>query len=255
MLLTNHGFATNQKFNFSKYIFESMVKNLENVSGKFLMYQRFVQVFLDKQLEGMPSHKRIYVTPYHTKKIFRNIRRVGKGFYGRETPLFQMMMVQDQEEVGEGLEMPTDPITHPPLCSQPLHLLLKETKIMVRSKRKDTKAFVSSNNSSSTNEAVNTAHEVFAASTQANAANPINVDNLSDVMAMLKTLEVALKRKTKRVLLSDSEEEETENSDNSYLRDILGDILGKDMHYPFTLTTAGRINAIKDEIKDISEKR
>ncbi|GJZ20431.1 hypothetical protein Tco_0557021 [Tanacetum coccineum] len=32
--------ATNQKFNFSKYIFESMVKNLENVSGKFLMYPR-----------------------------------------------------------------------------------------------------------------------------------------------------------------------------------------------------------------------
>ncbi|GJW38941.1 hypothetical protein Tco_0064786 [Tanacetum coccineum] len=29
--------ATNQKFNFSKYIFESMVKNLENVSGKFLI--------------------------------------------------------------------------------------------------------------------------------------------------------------------------------------------------------------------------
>ncbi|GJW96080.1 putative ribonuclease H-like domain-containing protein [Tanacetum coccineum] len=33
--------ATNQKFNFSKYIFESMVKNLENVSGKFLMYPRY----------------------------------------------------------------------------------------------------------------------------------------------------------------------------------------------------------------------
>ncbi|GKF05799.1 hypothetical protein Tco_0036467, partial [Tanacetum coccineum] len=30
--------ATNQKFNFSKYIFESMVKNLDNLSGKFLMY-------------------------------------------------------------------------------------------------------------------------------------------------------------------------------------------------------------------------
>ncbi|GJX60325.1 ribonuclease H-like domain-containing protein [Tanacetum coccineum] len=43
-------------------------------------------------------------------------------------------------------------------------------------------AFVSSNNSGSTNEAVNTAHEVSAASTQANAANPINVDNLSDVV-------------------------------------------------------------------------
>ncbi|GJW55858.1 hypothetical protein Tco_0099943 [Tanacetum coccineum] len=80
--------ATNQKFNFSKYIFESMVKNLENVSGKFLMYPRFVQVFLEKQLEGMSNHKRIYVTPSRTKKIFRNMRRVEKGFSGSETHLF-----------------------------------------------------------------------------------------------------------------------------------------------------------------------
>ncbi|GJT45152.1 putative ribonuclease H-like domain-containing protein [Tanacetum coccineum] len=43
-------------------------------------------------------------------------------------------------------------------------------------------AFVSSNNSSGTNEAVNTPHGVSTASTQANAANPINVDNLSDVV-------------------------------------------------------------------------
>ncbi|GJV78857.1 hypothetical protein Tco_1514727 [Tanacetum coccineum] len=43
-------------------------------------------------------------------------------------------------------------------------------------------AFVSFNNSGSTNEAVNTAHGVSAANTQANAANPINVDNLSDVV-------------------------------------------------------------------------
>ncbi|GJS19417.1 putative ribonuclease H-like domain-containing protein [Tanacetum coccineum] len=71
--------ATNQKFNFSKYIFESMVKNLDN-AGKFLMYLRFVQVFLEKQLKGMQSHKRIYVTPSYTKKIFGNMRRVGKGF-------------------------------------------------------------------------------------------------------------------------------------------------------------------------------
>ncbi|GKB72221.1 putative ribonuclease H-like domain-containing protein, partial [Tanacetum coccineum] len=45
--------ATNQKFNFSKYIFERMVKNLENVSGKFLMYPRFVKVFLEKLLIPM----------------------------------------------------------------------------------------------------------------------------------------------------------------------------------------------------------
>ncbi|GJT13759.1 putative ribonuclease H-like domain-containing protein [Tanacetum coccineum] len=41
-------------------------------------------------------------------------------------------------------------------------------------------AFVSSNNSGSTNEAVNTAHGVSAASTQVSAANSTNVDNLSD---------------------------------------------------------------------------
>ncbi|GJW69760.1 hypothetical protein Tco_0126677 [Tanacetum coccineum] len=68
-------------------------------SRNFLMYPRFVQVFLDKQLEGMSNHNRIYVTPSHTKKIFGNIRRVGKGFSGRETPLFQTMVVQAQEEI------------------------------------------------------------------------------------------------------------------------------------------------------------
>ncbi|GJR73917.1 hypothetical protein Tco_0086282 [Tanacetum coccineum] len=55
--------ATNQKFNFSKYIFESMVKNLDN-AGNFLCIQ-------------------------------------GKDFSGRETPLFQTMVVQVQEEMGE----------------------------------------------------------------------------------------------------------------------------------------------------------
>ncbi|GKD39373.1 hypothetical protein Tco_1259580, partial [Tanacetum coccineum] len=92
--------ATNKKFNFSKYIFDSMVKNLDSV-GKFLMYPRFIQVFLDKQLKGMPTHIRTYIAPSHTKKIFGNMRRVGKGFSRRETPLFPTMMVQAQEEQGE----------------------------------------------------------------------------------------------------------------------------------------------------------
>ncbi|GJR57593.1 hypothetical protein Tco_1499755 [Tanacetum coccineum] len=43
-------------------------------------------------------------------------------------------------------------------------------------------AFVSSNNSGSTNEAVNIVHEVSAASTQVSAANSTNVNNLSDAV-------------------------------------------------------------------------
>ncbi|GJY94166.1 hypothetical protein Tco_0510527 [Tanacetum coccineum] len=73
--------ATNQKFYFSKYIFNNMVKNLEG-RVKFLMYPRFVQVFLDKQVEGMSKHKKIYVTPSHTKKVFAYKMRKMKNFSG-----------------------------------------------------------------------------------------------------------------------------------------------------------------------------
>ncbi|GJV58881.1 putative ribonuclease H-like domain-containing protein [Tanacetum coccineum] len=129
--------ATNQKFKFSKYIFESIVKNLNN-AGKFLMCPRFVQVFLEKQLEGMSNHKRIYVTPSHTKKIFGNMRRIGKGFSGRDTPLFPTMMVQAQQEQGKGSEIPTDP-HHTPTIIQPSISQPQLKQRSRRPKRKDTK--------------------------------------------------------------------------------------------------------------------
>nr|GEV21268.1 putative reverse transcriptase domain-containing protein [Tanacetum cinerariifolium] len=61
----------------------------------------FVQVFLNNGVEWMSNHNRIYVTPSHTKKIFTNRKRVGKGFSRRDTPLFPTMMVQAQEDMGE----------------------------------------------------------------------------------------------------------------------------------------------------------
>ncbi|GJU71229.1 hypothetical protein Tco_1262634 [Tanacetum coccineum] len=128
--------ATNQKFNFSKFIFESMIRNLDNLSGKFLMYPRFVQVFLDQQLDGMPTHKRIYIAPSHTKKIFGNMRRVGKGFSGRVTPLFQTMVVQNQSQLGEGSAIPTDP-HHTPTFIQP-STQPQKTQQPRKPKRKDT---------------------------------------------------------------------------------------------------------------------
>ncbi|GKA28791.1 hypothetical protein Tco_0715036 [Tanacetum coccineum] len=85
----------------------------------------------------MPTHKRIYIAPSHTKRIFGNIRRVGKGFSGRETPLFQTMMIQDQEEVGEGSEMPTDPY-YTPTIIQPSTSQPQKKQRLRRSKRKDT---------------------------------------------------------------------------------------------------------------------
>ncbi|GJT91965.1 hypothetical protein Tco_1080810 [Tanacetum coccineum] len=67
-----------------------------------------IQVFLDKQVEDMSKDKEIYVTLSHTKKIFANMKREGKGFSGRITPLFHTIMVQTPEEVGEGSAVPTD---------------------------------------------------------------------------------------------------------------------------------------------------
>ncbi|GJT77776.1 hypothetical protein Tco_1044501 [Tanacetum coccineum] len=128
--------ATNQKFNFSKFIFEGMIRNLDNVSGKFLMYPRFVQVFLNQQLDGLPTHKRIYNAPSHTKKIFGNMRRVGKGFSSRVTPLFPTMVVQNQSELGEGSANPTDP-HHTPTITQSSTQPQKTQKPR-KPKRKDT---------------------------------------------------------------------------------------------------------------------
>nr|GEU85872.1 hypothetical protein [Tanacetum cinerariifolium] len=70
---------------------------------KFLMFLRFLQVFLDKQVEGMAKNKEIYFMSSHTKKKFANMRRQGLGFSRNVTPLFETMMVIPQEEVGEGL--------------------------------------------------------------------------------------------------------------------------------------------------------
>ncbi|GJX02841.1 hypothetical protein Tco_0188757 [Tanacetum coccineum] len=108
-----------------------------NLEGgvKFLMYPRFVQVFLDKQVDVMSKHKGIYVTPSHAKKIFANMKREGKGFFGRITPLFQTMMVQASKDIGEDSADPIDshstPIITQPLSSKP------QKKKSRRKQRKD----------------------------------------------------------------------------------------------------------------------
>ncbi|GJS36316.1 hypothetical protein Tco_0534698 [Tanacetum coccineum] len=109
--------ATNQKFNLSKYIFDAMVKHLDG-GVKFLLYLRFLQVFINQQLGNMLTHKKIFVNPFHIKKVFANMKRAGKDFSGRITPLFDTMMVQPVEEMGEDSDHPTDS-TPIPIIDQP----------------------------------------------------------------------------------------------------------------------------------------
>ncbi|GKE63785.1 hypothetical protein Tco_1514152, partial [Tanacetum coccineum] len=94
--------ATGQKFNFSKWIFDSMIRNLDNVSSKILMYPR-----------------------------------IGKGFSGRVTPLFPIMVVQNQAEMGEGSAIPTIP-QHTPTILQSSSSQPQKTKKPRKYKIKNT---------------------------------------------------------------------------------------------------------------------
>nr|GEW09941.1 hypothetical protein [Tanacetum cinerariifolium] len=87
--------ATGRKFNFSKYIFDSLVRNVDS-SSKFYMYPRFLQLIIRAQVGDLSSHTTKYSFPALTQKVFANMRRVGKGFSRVETPLFERMLVQQQ---------------------------------------------------------------------------------------------------------------------------------------------------------------
>nr|GEZ37657.1 hypothetical protein [Tanacetum cinerariifolium] len=84
-----------QKFNFSKYIFDSLVRNVDS-SSKFYMYPHFIQLIIQNQVGDLSTHTTRFISPALTQKVFANIRRVGKGFSGVETPLFEGMLTVGQ---------------------------------------------------------------------------------------------------------------------------------------------------------------
>ncbi|GJX13975.1 hypothetical protein Tco_0205733 [Tanacetum coccineum] len=101
--------ATNQKFNFSKLIFDGMLRNLDNPKKRFLIYLRFLMVFLNNQIELSEPFNDVYITPAHTLKVFSNMSRKGLKFLGTITPLFSNMLTSAEVEEGEGSEQPTKP--------------------------------------------------------------------------------------------------------------------------------------------------
>nr|GEW15038.1 hypothetical protein [Tanacetum cinerariifolium] len=91
------------KLTFYKALFSSqwnLVRNVDSPS-KFYMYPRFLQLMIRKQVGNLSTHSTKYTSPASTQKVFANMRRVGKGFSGVETPLFEGMLVE-QQVVEEG---------------------------------------------------------------------------------------------------------------------------------------------------------
>ncbi|GJY61162.1 ribonuclease H-like domain-containing protein [Tanacetum coccineum] len=91
-------------------IFENLALMGNLDSKKFLMYPRFLQLFLNNQLKDLPKpFNDTYDTPSHTKKVFSNMARQSKGFSGKVTPLFDSMLVQNHAPEGEGSAIPPEP--------------------------------------------------------------------------------------------------------------------------------------------------
>ncbi|GKA78418.1 hypothetical protein Tco_0784955 [Tanacetum coccineum] len=85
------GLATNQKFNFSLMIMNGMLGHIAN--GKpFLMYPRFIQLFLDKQLEGVTRPQNFLPSVTLPSKVFTFMRKHSPKFSCRITPLTPPML-------------------------------------------------------------------------------------------------------------------------------------------------------------------
>nr|GFB09512.1 hypothetical protein [Tanacetum cinerariifolium] len=97
--------ATNRVYNFSKMIFDGMVRNVNNKVSKFLMYPRFLSKCLKMDQFGQITHTHTYVVPFHTHKLFTTLRVNSPSFSGRTVPLFPTMLVT----MGKGSRTPTEP--------------------------------------------------------------------------------------------------------------------------------------------------
>nr|GEU84970.1 hypothetical protein [Tanacetum cinerariifolium] len=75
-------------------------------------------VLINNQVDDLSSHTTKYTSPALTQKVFSNMRRIGKGFYSVETPLFATMLVQPQvveEEEDEENDVPVAPTPPSPI--------------------------------------------------------------------------------------------------------------------------------------------
>ncbi|GJY08570.1 putative ribonuclease H-like domain-containing protein [Tanacetum coccineum] len=67
---------------------------------KFVMYPRFISVFLDKHLKNVPVPLDHFPINALTSKVFSFMVKKGKHFSGKVTPLFPNMLVQPTEDEG-----------------------------------------------------------------------------------------------------------------------------------------------------------
>ncbi|GJY25271.1 hypothetical protein Tco_0399997 [Tanacetum coccineum] len=210
--------SSNRVYNFSKIIFDGMVHNLES-NTKFLMYLRFLQIILDITTENNGK----YLAPTLTKKIFGNMKR---GFAGEHVPLLPAMLAGAAPDQGEGSAIPVgsqptpDPVpsitTPPPISEpQPSSPLDEATTTGVGVETEGATTTPSGLDAGMDSELMDIVPKLV-----------LRIDNLEKelqqtkstygkavltLVERVKLLEAALKRKSRKVILSDLEDEETED--------------------------------------------
>nr|GEY66125.1 ribonuclease H-like domain, reverse transcriptase, RNA-dependent DNA polymerase [Tanacetum cinerariifolium] len=107
-----------QMFNFSKYIFESLVHNVDS-SSKFYMYPRFIQLIIQTNIADLSKHTNRYISPALTQKLEMLMMRKKHRF------LLKVMMLKSmlQRKLLLRLFHPSPLHHHHHLLSFHLHLL------------------------------------------------------------------------------------------------------------------------------------
>ncbi|GJU98370.1 hypothetical protein Tco_1327641 [Tanacetum coccineum] len=224
--------SSNRVYNFSKLIFDGMVHNLES-NTKFLMYPRFLQIILDITT----NHDGKYIAPTLTKKIFGNMKR---GYAGEHVPLLPAMLAGAAEDQGEGSAIPAEPHHTPidpipstsqpsiPFTTEPPHSSPPSVRVETEGVATTTFGLDAGIDNGNIHESPLRSHK--APLPEGNTSRSVeDCLKLKELMAIVpkmkvKSLEVALKRMSKRVILSDSEDEETENQGRK-IQDIDNDPL------------------------------
>ncbi|GKA88489.1 hypothetical protein Tco_0810253 [Tanacetum coccineum] len=99
--------ATNQVYNFSKLIFDGMMRHLD-AKKKFVMYPRFIPVFLTNQLKNVPVPLDHFPINALTTKVFSLMVKKGKKNSGNVTLLFPSILAQPTEDEGAVSKRPSE---------------------------------------------------------------------------------------------------------------------------------------------------
>ncbi|GKE20244.1 hypothetical protein Tco_1431756 [Tanacetum coccineum] len=99
--------STNPIYNFSKLIFDDIMRHLD-AKKKFVMYPRFILVFLTNQLQNVPVSLDHFPINALTTKVFSFMVKKGKKKSRNVTPLFTSMLAQPTEDEGAVSERPSE---------------------------------------------------------------------------------------------------------------------------------------------------